>query len=616
MSHRRRLATLVLLGLAILMAPAYAGAFVVDNDTRSVLLGPHLEFLKDPEGVLSLSDARSPALADRWRAARADIPNFGYTDAVYWTRVTLPPAQGERRRFMVEIDYPVLDRLDVSLWHGGEQLRSFRLGDRIPYAERPVDHPGFVFPVHLSGGQPTDLYMRVQTSSSLQLPIRLWRPEALIGHDFERATAFALFYGAMLIMAIYNLLIFLAVRDASYLYYVFYVLSMVALVAGIHGVTFKYFWPGSTGLNDVSLILALSGMVFFPSLFTRHFLKMPQDRPRMAKMLVGLAALAVLTAIGSFFLPYRELMVTTIMLAGSAIVLNFASGIVRWWDGFHAARYYNLAWTFMLGGGLIMLLNKIGVAPRNWFTENAGQIGTSAEVLLLSFALANRMSYERRKREEAQRQSAQAQQELLDAQVAMNRDLDCKVRERTEALEEANAKLQEISITDGLTGLRNRRYFDQTFEMEYRRAYREKYPLAVLMIDIDHFKPLNDEHGHPFGDHCLRQVASVIRDCIRRPPDLAARYGGEEFVVLLPNTDRPGGVSVAEAIRRAVADSPVRDAEQSVSLTVSIGVAAEIPADVRETHEALLNEADRCLYEAKNDGRNRVSVGYAAACQE
>src|SRR5690606_27745810 len=115
--------------------------------------------------------------------------------------------------------------------------------------------------------------------------------------------------------------------------------------------------------------------------------------------------------------------------------------------------------------------------------------------------------------------------------------LDIKVRERTQELEQAYATLQQISITDGLTKTFNRRHFDEVIEKQYRRALRERVPLSVLLLDIDHFKGVNDRHGHPFGDLCLQTVARRIQDCVRRPLDFVARYGGEEFVILLPNED-------------------------------------------------------------------------------
>ena len=125
------------------------------------------------------------------------------------------------------------------------------------------------------------------------------------------------------------------------------------------------------------------------------------------------------------------------------------------------------------------------------------------------------------------------------------------------------------------------------------------------MMDIDHFKNLNDNYGHPFGDLCLQTVAKTIGQCLNRPPDICARYGGEEFVVILPNTDLEGAVHVAQLIVQQVAETTVSDPSHAVNLTLSIGVTATIP-DQTGDHEALMRTADECLYRAKENGRNRV----------
>lgn len=586
---------------------AWAEIPAIQGVGQGTELGPYLEFLEDPDGKLELDDIRSQQGSGNWIRPGSKAPGFGYTDSVFWARLTLPTAPEDDARYLLEISYPVLDKVLVYAIREGEIVSSFHLGDRIPYRQRPIDHPNLIFPLELSPDQETNLYLRVETSSSLQVPLTLWRSDDLVTKSWEHGSLWALFYGSLLVLAVYNLLIFFAVRERSYLYYVFYVLSMATLTAAIHGVTFKAFWPGTQGWNDTVLVLALSGMVIAPSLFTSQFLQVGLARPRLDKVLHILAGIGVLTAVGAFFLPYGTIMVITIVASAITIVACFSTGIARWRDGYHAARYYNLAWTFMLSGGLILAFNKLGVLPRNGFTENAAQAGTLIEVLLLSFAMANRMNWERQQREEAQREAAEVQKRLLDSQIEMNRQLDEKVRERTEALEEANEKLLTLSTTDELTQLKNRRYFDQAFRTEYQRAYREKFPVAVMMLDIDHFKELNDTHGHPFGDRCLYDIAQVIRSSVRRPPDLPSRYGGEEFVIVLPNTDLDGALTVAEFIRQAVAELTVSEGNLSVKMTVSIGVAAEIPEDNIHGAEQLLKRADSMLYKAKEQGRNRVT---------
>jgi diguanylate cyclase (GGDEF)-like protein len=163
-----------------------------------------------------------------------------------------------------------------------------------------------------------------------------------------------------------------------------------------------------------------------------------------------------------------------------------------------------------------------------------------------------------------------------------------------------------LSTTDGLTGLANRRYFDEMLEMEWRRAARQNLPLAAAMIDVDLFKNYNDHYGHQAGDECLRQVAGVLSRLVGRAGDLVARYGGEEFVFIGPATGGDNALDLAESIRAALEDLALPHAQSPLGIvTVSIGVAAMIPAD-GQTPFGLLQQADEALYLAKHRGRNRV----------
>lgn len=184
-------------------------------------------------------------------------------------------------------------------------------------------------------------------------------------------------------------------------------------------------------------------------------------------------------------------------------------------------------------------------------------------------------------------------------------ELRHQVAERTAELEEVNRELRHLSSTDGLTGLANRRLFDEVLASEWARARRHHEPLALLMLDIDFFKKYNDRYGHLAGDDCLRRVAGQIRSALHRAGDLAARYGGEEFAVIAPGIDAEGALALAEGIRQAIEGQAIPHADApGGSVTVSIGVALLIPAE--EAPQILIAQADRALYQAKSNGRNRV----------
>jgi diguanylate cyclase (GGDEF)-like protein len=174
-------------------------------------------------------------------------------------------------------------------------------------------------------------------------------------------------------------------------------------------------------------------------------------------------------------------------------------------------------------------------------------------------------------------------------------------------LERANRMLQAMSYIDPLTGIANRRHFEEFLDQEWRRARRDNTPLALVMVDVDHFKQFNDTYGHRSGDDCLKYVATEISGALHRGGDLAARYGGEEFVVVLPGTELPGALVVAEEMRSRVERLRIlHKASPHRVVTVSLGLAC-LRAGESDASDVLVNAADRALYRSKEAGRNRVT---------
>jgi len=200
--------------------------------------------------------------------------------------------------------------------------------------------------------------------------------------------------------------------------------------------------------------------------------------------------------------------------------------------------------------------------------------------------------------------------------ITKRKRVEDMLAEANEKLEAANLVLQRLAQQDGLTGLANRRHFDELLEAEFRRAVRQELPIALVLLDVDHFKSFNDCYGHLAGDACLRSISRAVADVLRRPGDLAARFGGEEIGVILPATDASGAVAIAEKMRLAVSALCVAHLGSRTGFaTISAGVSAIIPFEA-DTASALVAEADRALYRAKAEGRNTVRDSRVRRCAD
>ncbi|WP_111497588.1 sensor domain-containing diguanylate cyclase [Marinobacter bohaiensis] len=577
-------------------------------------LSPHVSYLAEGDEERSLQAIMT--LPDRdWAANTEDDVNLGYRDHAYWFRLTLENPQLVELHKILEIAYPVLDSVEIYRIDDGAVGQSWTLGDKQPFNARPIRHRNFLVPLDLPPQSETRLYLRVETASSVQLPMTLWSRDAFFVAEQPHLLLEGLYYGVVLVMILYNLFVFVVVRERSFLYYVGYISAMPLFLASLHGMAFQYLWPESTWWNDHAILFFLNLTVFFGGIFAMRFLTvLPHTHPKLAWTTVTVVIASGVFALVSLAVPYRLMILPSIVLAASGCAGMVLLGSIRWYEKDPAARYFGIAWFFMLFGGVVLALNKFTLLPQNVFTENATQVGSGLGVILLSIALADRINKEKKRAFDAQerlyheeRKVRLAQEKSLAVQQEANALLEQRVQERTQDLEDLNRRLQELSETDNLTGLKNRGFFDRSFRSACVRAYRFGQPLALLVIDIDHFKRFNDRYGHLVGDDCLQMVAQCIRRFVTRPEDLAARYGGEEFVVLLPETPANGAEQVAERIREAIAGTDFRISNEVLNVTVSIGLCCVVPEHVEAT-KLIFHAADEALYDAKGRGRNRVTV--------
>jgi diguanylate cyclase len=577
--------------IATFMAAAHARAdmdVTVDNRFTEQSLGLGLAYRIEtgaratPQEVLQ---------ADDWIISEQDALSFGFAPEPRWIRFGLDNVTSTSQDLLIEIPYPYLDYIDIYIFAAdGNLVRHVQLGDHLAATERLILHANFLTPVSLPPQTRHEVLVRVSTTSTNRIPITIWNHDHYVSKDYTRTLAQALLYGFLLAVSGYHLLLYTSLKEKAYLLWSLSIFGMLCIVLSLDGVATALLWPSLTWPSDYLILLGICGTVGASALFSEVVLNL-SETPRLIWVTKGLLVLSVMIGAASFVGPYQLILKLALVLALLNVAGQTIIYLVRMFQGYEPARYVVAAIVAVCGGVLMNILTVSGTIPNSALGANAAAIGVALSSVLYSLALSNRMKLERTLREQAQFQ--------------LTRDLDHKVRERSEELKHANEQLLHASITDGLTGLYNRRHFDDIYHAEYRRAYRQKQPVAVLMMDIDHFKKLNDTYGHPFGDLCIETVAKNIIGCLNRPPDICARYGGEEFVVVLPNTDLEGATHVGELINRKIAKLNISDGQQSANISISIGVAAEIPANP-DSNEALMKQADNHLYKAKERGRDCV----------
>lgn len=610
MKQQLGLVLIFLWGL-LLSATLHGYDLELDSSVDEVSLGDKFSYYEDTRGRLEIHQLRT--MGGGWTESTENELNFGYNDSAYWLKVSIANlSKAPVEKFFV-ISYPLLDHIDIYEFSNFSDARHTSMGDSLVFDRRPVDNRFFISPLSWGAGEVKEIYLRVETSSAVKFPVRLVSKDAFYIQEQSDLIILGLYYGTMLMMAMYSFFVFFISRDKNYLFFVFYIVGLNAVFLAINGLSFQYFWPGSVDWNERVIINGSAIAIFFGSLFTFNVFNMNEGSGIKSVMLKFFMMSALALFVASFLLPYGYLIRPTIAFGLVASFLSIGLGVLSLLEGNSLAIYFIMSRIALCLGLAVLALHNFNIIPAYYVTGFAAQIGAVTEVLIASFALAERLNVEKDKgylvKEEllsSERKERMAQAEILNTQRKANENLESKVKERTVALERANQKLLELSSTDQLTGLKNRRFFDSEISGEYVRAYRYQRSISMMIIDIDHFKGFNDHFGHLIGDECLKTVSRVISGAIKRPTDSVARFGGEEFCVVLPEVDVNGAMAVAEAIRHAVEVNEFRVNKEVVSITVSIGVACCIPMEP-EGYNSLIETADTALYQSKNDGRNRVS---------
>ncbi|MEM7708608.1 MAG: diguanylate cyclase [Pseudomonadota bacterium] len=580
---------------ALLLLISTAAAIDLEPGVNNFELSTSLRYVAvDP----ALSRDQVLALSSELFQPLAPLDNYGFSTQAFWFVGEIRNRTHPQSEWILLLEYPLLDHLDLYLETASGAVQQLTGGDREPFDRRYFAHRHFSFPVTVPAGETVKLALRVSSESSVQVPLRLVTPLALAEINYLGQLGMGLLYGVLLALAAYNLLLFLTLKDTTFLYYVLYVASFGLLQLSLNGLSFQFFWPGDPQVANLAILLMLPLAQMAMLQFCRSFLTLRTSAPRLDQVCLLLMVVLALISIAAFVVSYRYLVqVATGMVFVSAVAV-LASGVRAWSQGYRPARYFLLAWGLLIAGMLAYAGVSFGFMPRTFVTTYGMQIGSAAEMVLLSFALAYRF---RLLQEENRRMEAEARSEM-EQRVG---ERTAELNDALTRLETANRVLEQSSQRDGLTGVYNRRHLDLSLTRLWAEAIDHGRPLTLIVVDLDQFKQVNDQRGHMAGDDCLRQVARAMEEQLLDYPGILARFGGEEFFVLLPDIAPDEIWPLAEGLRERIEMLKVVSEDQAFGVTASIGVASLRAGDGR-TYRDLVRIADKAMYEAKRQGRNRV----------
>lgn len=610
-AHRRlRFSSWLLLSLWLLSMSTMADVGYLDVAqpvTQPLSLTTHVGVLEDVSRELTLEDVSAHEMAERFRYERVGSASFalGFTRSAYWFRLGIGNSSDQSVLRLLVVNNPRISMVDAYVPDEQGGYRAWLTGADRPQGSKAYDNRSFVFPLHLPAHSRQVVYLRVESSIGLLVPLHLWSYESFRAYERGDDMARAGYTGIAVAMILFNLMLFIALRERIYLLYVGFVFCVVCTLTIKNGMAPDWVLLGVALNSNVayytSASLAVSGLL----LFMRGMLQTARLLPRIDHCLLALVALHLLSPlIYAAALPQVSRVAIVLYLLTALVIL--AVGVACALKRQRSAYFFLAAFGLLILGGATTTLRAMGILPTNAFTEDGLQIGSSLEMLLLAFALADRINVMRQEKLQAQAKLLQTQEKLVETLQHSERELEHRVAVRTEELQILNSRLEMLSLTDALTGIANRRHFDEVLAKECKRAQRVGEPLALAVLDVDWFKAYNDHYGHPAGDSCLQQIAHTLAATISRSTDLVARYGGEEFVFLAPSTGLAGAQSMAEKLARAVEALPLPHERSPLGhITISVGIAL-IQSDASSPAQTLLQRADAALYRAKSQGRNRV----------
>jgi diguanylate cyclase (GGDEF)-like protein len=586
----------------------------------------NVKHLVDTKKQYSISNIMS-SKQDIWHVYSQDLTSLDMSNEIHWFKFTLSYIDSEQFR-LLEIDNALLDSVNLWFVQDNKVLAEYQIGDTLPFSQRAVEHENFLFPIP-KNRQSVQVYVSTYSNGAMRLPLNIWKQNDYLEFTSKSGLIMGGFFGLMLAMGLSNLFFFITTRTSTFLVYTGYVIFLALTLSALQGLGYRYIWPNSPWFQQHAVGIFASLTVWLSIIFFDLLLNIKIYNTQLSRLLKFTAYAFLIGLVISLLIPLQVFFkVFLLMLCASGV---FILAVSTWLciKGLAIARYYTFAWAVLFICVVVVSLDVLNIINVNLPFYYILMIGAGIETVLLALILAISHNQQRQTLLDTQakllnkeRQAQHSQRDMLALQENTTEDLEYKVQERTLELEialrelsETNRELQEKNTLDALTGISNRSYFDKKYKAEVRRSRREQTQLSIVMMDIDHFKNVNDKYGHLVGDECIKCVANTLNKALKRPSDDVCRYGGDEFALILPSTDLEGALVLVEQLRDKIEKASIQDSNMSINITISAGIGTAI-SDLNQPEDNILALADKQLYAAKMAGRNNVQGSHLDVIQQ
>jgi serine phosphatase RsbU (regulator of sigma subunit) len=416
-----------------------------ENTKYKVVAKENLSIFEDKSSFLSIKKVLEEK--EKFLPAISDKPNFGYTKSAFFAKFDVINDSHKSQEVWVEVDYPSLDSVSFFVIKKNRVIKTFHSGCRMPFSQREVEAKSFVFKTLLAPYEQQTLVIRVRSERNTTFPIAVYRPDQYAKVSNSNVIGMGLYYGIMVAMLLYNLFVYSVLREKSYLYYLFFLFSMLGFSLSYYGQGFQHIWPNLPAFNRFNIPFFIASLSLSALAFGREFLNTPKRMPVANRVLEVLMAISSAILLLSLVLPSKASTISAVFMGLPSISTLVYVAVVSLRRGFMPAKYFTLAWSVFLLGALLTALRSLGALPHNFFTVYSIQIGSAVEVILLSLALADRITTLRKEvaeraleKERIEKQKEIEQKEFIEKQ---NERLELLVAERTHELYERNKHITD-----------------------------------------------------------------------------------------------------------------------------------------------------------------------------